>query len=94
MTHLKGFTFMTTLVLVFEKIKSEDKTKYGTFLFKLKSINNYQWKWHCQCISKYNTLVGSSYIKLPKELDHPRIAWIIFKILMRMNALNGVWSST
>ena len=33
---------MTTLVLVFEKIKSEDKTKYGTFLFKLKSINNYQ----------------------------------------------------
>ena len=23
-------------------------------------------------ISKYNPLVGSSYIKLPKELDHPR----------------------
>ena len=23
-------------------------------------------------ISKYNTLAGSSYIKLPKELDHPR----------------------
>ena len=25
-----------------------------------------------QYISKYNPLAGSSYIKLPKELDHPR----------------------
>ena len=23
-------------------------------------------------ISKYNTVTGSSYIKLPKELDHPK----------------------
>ena len=27
---------------------------------------------HIIGISKYNTLAGSSYIKLPKELDHPR----------------------
>ena len=27
---------------------------------------------HTICISKYNPLAGSSYIKLPKELDHPR----------------------
>ena len=27
-------------------------------------------------ISKYNPLAGSSYIKLPKELDHPRKALI------------------
>ena len=27
---------------------------------------------HTISISKYNTLAGSSYIKLPKELDHPR----------------------
>ena len=27
---------------------------------------------HNISISKYNTLVGSSYIKLPKELHHPR----------------------
>ena len=27
-------------------------------------------------ISKYNTLVGSSYIKLPKELHHPRKGFI------------------
>ena len=31
MTQLKGFTFVTTLVLVFKKIKSEDKTKYDNF---------------------------------------------------------------
>ena len=27
---------------------------------------------HNITISKYNHLAGSSYIKLPKELDHPR----------------------
>ena len=31
MIKLKGFKFMTTLVLVFKKIESEDKTKYYTF---------------------------------------------------------------
>ena len=28
LTQLKGFKFVTTLVLVFKKIESEDKTKY------------------------------------------------------------------
>ena len=27
-------------------------------------------------ISKYNPLAGSSYIKIPKALDHPRRGWI------------------
>ena len=27
---------------------------------------------HAISISKYNPLAGHSYIKLPKELDHPR----------------------
>ena len=27
---------------------------------------------HSISISKYNSLAGSSYIKLPNELDHPR----------------------
>ena len=31
---------------------------------------------HSISISKYNPLAGSSYIKLPKELDHPRKAFI------------------
>ena len=31
LTQLKGFKFVTTLVLVFKKIESEGKTKYGTF---------------------------------------------------------------
>ena len=31
MTQLKGFKFVATLVLVFEKIESEDKTNYGNF---------------------------------------------------------------
>ena len=31
MAQLKGFKFVATLVLVFKKIESEDKTKYDTF---------------------------------------------------------------
>ena len=96
---------MATLVLVFKKIESEDKTKYDTFYSNSKAaiitnesdigkvfqsiyatvISNIQKSlgkglgWiihsvieHNTSISKYNPLAGSSYIKLPKELDHPR----------------------
>ena len=31
LTQLNGFKFVTTLVLVFEKIENEDKTKYDIF---------------------------------------------------------------
>ena len=31
MTQLKGFKFLTTLVLVFKKIESEDKTRFDIF---------------------------------------------------------------
>ena len=41
-------------------------------------------------ISKYNHLLGSSYMKLPKEIGHARKVWLIFKILKIMSALNGV----
>ena len=96
---------MTTLVLVFKKTESEDKTKYDNFYSSSKAeiiinegdvddvfqsfyttvitnIKKYLGKrsaWiidsvidHSISISKYNPLAGSSYIKLPKELDHPR----------------------
>ena len=89
---------MTTLVLVFKKIESEDKTKCNTEIIINESdiddvfqsiytiiISNIQKSlgkgsgWiidsvidHTISISKYNPLAGSSYIKLPKELDHPR----------------------
>ena len=103
-TQLKGFKFVTTLVLVFKKIESEDKTKYDNFYPSSKAeiivnesdidnvfqsiyntiITNIQKSlgkgsgWiidsvinHTISISKYNPLAGSSYIKLPRELDHP-----------------------
>ena len=44
---------------------------------------------HTISISKYNSLTGSSDIKLPKELDHPKKVWLKLKILPIMNALNG-----
>ena len=102
---LKGFKFVAKIVLVFKKIGTEDKTKYGIFhsssnakiitnesdiddVFQsiyTKIITNRQkplgkgsgWIFdsvidHTISISKYNPLAGSSSIKLPKELDHPR----------------------
>ena len=102
---MEGFKFVTTLILVFKKIESEDKTKYDTFYSSSKAeiifnesdiddvfeliystiISNIQKSlgkgsgWiidsvidHTISNSKYNPLAGSSYIKLPKELDHPR----------------------
>ena len=103
LTRLRGFKFVTTLVLVSKKIESKDETRYVHFyssskakiiinesdienVFKLiyttitanirKSLGKGS-RWiidsvigHTISISKYNPLAGSSYIKLPKELDH------------------------
>ena len=44
-------------------------------------------------VSKYNPLVGSSYIILPNILDQEKF-WLIFKIFTEINALNGVWLET
>ena len=103
LSQLRRFKFVTILVLVFKKMESKDKTKYGNSSSKaeimivesdienvFKSIyatiiTNTQKSlgkgshWiiysvidHTISVSKYNPLAGSSYIKLPKELDHPR----------------------
>ena len=96
---------MTTLVLVFKRMESEDKTKFDNFYSNSKAeiiineididnvfkpiytidITNREKSlgkgsvWIIDSviddtirILKYNPLGGRSYIKLPKELDHPR----------------------
>ena len=50
------------------KVTSMKVTMYSTIIA---NISNVQEKPHIN-ISKYNPLVGSSYIKLPNKLDHPR----------------------
>ena len=45
-------------------------------------------------ISKYYPLPGSSYIKLPKELDLLKEVQLFLKILMIVNALSSVYSDT
>ena len=81
MTQLKGSKFVTTVVLVFKKIESEDKT-LNTFHSNSKAeiiINGsniddvFQSIYTtvisvCKNFSKYNPLAGSNYVKLPKEL--------------------------
>ena len=37
MPELRGFRFVTTLVVVFKKIESKDKTKYDNFFSNLKA---------------------------------------------------------
>ena len=41
LTQLKGFKIVATLVLVFKKIESDDKTKYDTFYSHSKAEGNY-----------------------------------------------------
>ena len=103
LTELKGFKFATTLVLDFNKIENDDKTKYITFYLNSKaepvidgSDNNDAFDsiystitsniekslgsgWVIDLvldyninILKYNPLAGSSYIRLAKELNHPK----------------------
>ena len=105
MTQLKGFKFVATLVLLFKKIESEDRTKYNNFCSSSKAeiiinesdiddvfqsiyttiITNIQkslrkgsgWIINSAIDHTFSiillvfSLAGSSYIKLPKELDHP-----------------------
>ena len=73
---------MTTLILVFEyEIDIHDmfQSIFTTIMENIrKSLGNGSGGIidsiidHTTSVSKYNPLVGSSYIKLPKELDHPR----------------------
>ena len=105
MTGLRSFELMTTLVIAFKKIESDDATKYSSFYSTSKAetiinendiddvfgsiyttiisnIQKYLGKglgWiidsvvsHTINISKYNHSAGSSYIKLPKQPDHPK----------------------
>ena len=79
---------MTTLVLVFKKIEREDKTKYDivhscsiytTIITNIQKSLGKGSGWiidlvidHTTSILKYNPLARRSYIKVPKQLDHPR----------------------
>ena len=55
---------------MFRKIESKDKTKYDNFNSNSKA--EIIIKVYSKQISKYNILAESSYLKLSKELDHPR----------------------
>ena len=109
LTVLRGFKFVTALVLGFNKIENDDETKFTTFYSNSKAetivnesdiddifesvytvimskIQKYLGKgsgWitdsvinHIINISEYYPLSGSSYIKLPKELNHSRKGFI------------------
>ena len=126
LSELRGFQFVTILVLEFKKIESDDETKYTIFYSNSKSetissesdiddvfewiyttvVSNIQKSlrkgssWIIDSVIDHITFISrrhllalsslSSYIKLPKVLNHPKKIWLMFKILMIMNALNGV----
>ena len=125
--QLRGFKCITTFVLVFKKMESEDKTKYDNFYSSSKAetiinesdnenlfksiyttiIVNIQKSlekgsgWiidsvidHTIRISKYNPLAGSCYIKLPKQLDHPRKGPINIQNIYDNECFKWCWSDT
>ena len=49
---------------------------------------------HTINISKYKPLSGSSYIRLPKELDHPKNSLINIQNIDDNEGFNGFWSHT
>ena len=49
---------------------------------------------HTINISKYKPLSGSSYIRLPKELDHPENSLINIQNIDDNEGFNGFWSHT
>ena len=93
MTPLKRFKFVTTLVLVFNKIESEDKTRYGTFFSSSKAeiiinksdIDNVFQSIYTTVISKIQKSLG----KVP--------GWIIDSVIdhaisvSKYNPLAGSW---
>ena len=111
---MKCFKFITTSVLDFKIIQSDDKTLYNTFYLHWKAetiinesnsdnvfesiysiiISNIQKSLgqgsgcitdsvidHNINISKYNPMAGSTYIKLPEELYHPKSRLINIKYI-------------
>ena len=90
---------MTTLVLVFKKIESKDKTKYGNFYLspKAETIIN-----ESDIINVFLSIstttienIRKSSLKIQGGLSISKTIQekdlLIFKIVMIMNDLNGVW---
>ena len=69
LTQVKGFKFVITLILMFEKIESEDKTKYDTFCSnsKVKIIVN-ESDINDLCESIYTTIISNIQKYLRKGL--------------------------
>ena len=77
MTQLKGFKIVTTLVLVFKKIESEDKTKYDNFYSSSKAetiINK----------SDIDDVFQSIYITIKSNIQKSLgkgSGWIIYSVI-------------
>ena len=114
LTELKGFKFVTKIVLEFKKIESDDKTKYNTFYSNSKAetiinksnIDDVFESMYTIIISQIQRSLGKSSgwitdlvinhnISISKyNLLIPAKIWLLFKILMIVNAPNGVYSDT
>ena len=76
------------------------KSVYTTIIVNIQKSRGSGSRWitesvinHTISFSKYNPLAGSSYIKLPKELKHPKKIFFNF-LNMNDNTLNGACSDT
>ena len=95
----KAFLFSIKAETIVKKSDIDDvfESIYTTIISKIQKYLGKGSGWivnsaidHNIHVSKCNPLAGSSYIKIPKELHHPRKGLINIEILMIMNALDGV----
>ena len=81
MTQLKGFKFVTKAEIIINESGLDDlfQSIYTKIITKLQKSSGKGLGWiivsvidHTVSTFNYNPLAGSSYIKLPKELDHSK----------------------
>ena len=63
---------LLTKVILIMYLNQSIAQLYQTYKISRKRFGLDYWFSHTINISKYHTLASSSYIKLPKELDHPK----------------------
>ena len=84
LTQLKGFKFMTTLVLVFKKIESKDKTKYDDFYSSSKAeiINN-----ESSTDDVFKSIYATITTNIQKSLGKGS-GWIIDSVIDHTNSIS------
>ena len=102
-TKLSTFYLNSKAEIIINKSDIEGvlESFYGTIISSIQKLLGKSLGWIIDSVedrtinvSTYNPLTGSSYLELPKELDHQEKSLIDIQKLMIINVLNAVWSES